>query len=268
MDKNKKIKVLIVDTNKEFCNNLESYLNKEYDIEVVGIAFNGLDGYNKIIKLKPDIVLIDQVMPYLDGLGILEKLIESNIYHTQCIMITSISGSAKDYLMISAFNLGLKYYISKPFNNQYLVSRIRELCKAPTNIIQINNHKHSNIDLEIEVTNILHNLGIPAHIKGYSYLREALIITIQDMNTLDSVTKILYPIIAKQFNTTPARVERSIRHAIEVGWSRGEVEFINTLFGYTINKDRGRPTNSEFIALISDKLRLQMKVLGFESCKL
>lgn len=259
--KQEKLKVLIADDNKDFCDCLSNYLEKQEDMEIVSIAHDGVEACQKIIDQKPDIALIDGIMPKLDGIGVLEKLhTYGKSIETMCIMLTAITG---EQMTQKAFNLGAKYYIAKPFDMELLVSRIRQL-KEP--MVPKGNRnsgicfaRHSELDLETRVTNILHEIGVPAHIRGYHYMREAILMAIDDIDVLNYITKELYPSIAKKCNTTPSRVERAIRHAIEVAWSRGKVDAIDSLFGYTVSNNKGKPTNSEFIALIADRLRLELK---------
>ena len=253
-----KIRVLLADDNKDFCDILKNYLNKQSNIEVIDVAFDGLQAYEKIISLKPDVVLLDEVMPHLDGIGVLEKLQNMKDINSMCIMLTAVT---QEQVTQKAFSLGAKFYIAKPFDMELLVSRIKQLKEISLsgnndNKICIN---CTELDLETRVTNILHEIGVPAHIRGYHYMREAIIMAIGDIDVLNYITKELYPSIAKKCNTTPSRVERAIRHAIEVAWSRGRIDAIDNLFGYTINNHKGKPTNSEFIALIADRLRLELK---------
>lgn len=255
--KEEKISVLIADDNKDFCDVLSNYLNKQKDMTVVGIACDGIDAYDKILSLKPMVCLIDGIMPKLDGIGVLEKLAENNGgVATIPIMLTAMTS---EEIAKRAFYLGAKYYIAKPFDMELLASRIRQVIK-PVNLSDKNTYlNNQGVDLETKVTNILHEIGVPAHIRGYHYMREAIIMAINDIDVLNYITKELYPAIAKKCNTTPSRVERAIRHAIEVAWSRGKVDAIDALFGYTVNNHKGKPTNSEFIALIADRLRLELK---------
>ena len=256
---NEKMKVLIADDNRDFCDVIKNYLEKQPDMEIVDIALDGEEAYEKIVSVKPDIALIDGIMPRLDGIGVLEKLSKlDKPVDTMCIMLTAIT---QEQVTLKAFSLGAKYYIAKPFDMELLVARIRQL-KEPIAKEEMNikyDSKSSRIDLETKVTNILHDIGVPAHIRGYHYMREAILMAISDIDVLNYITKELYPSIAKKCNTTPSRVERAIRHAIEVAWSRGQVDAIDALFGYTINNHKGKPTNSEFIALIADRLRLELK---------
>lgn len=255
---NEKISILVADDNRDFCDCLCNFLEKQPDMEVVCKAYDGIEAYNKILSDKPDIALLDGIMPKLDGIGVLEKLCQSgNENLTMCIMLTAITG---EQITQKAFNLGAKYYIAKPFDMELLVSRIRQLKEpvTPKNI-KASFARIGDVDLETRVTNILHEIGVPAHIRGYHYMREAILMAIDDIDVLNYITKELYPSIAKKCNTTPSRVERAIRHAIEVAWSRGKVDAIDSLFGYTVSTHKGKPTNSEFIALIADRLRLELK---------
>ncbi len=260
------IKVLLADDSVKLCTILSEYLSSKEDITVVGIAHNGEDAVNQIKEKSPDVVLLDIIMPQLDGLGVLENVFDDNEIKKppMFIMLTAVG---QDKITASALSLGAEYYIIKPFNNETIVKRIRQL-KGKMELIR-RERKHNFIhedynyasrNLETEVTNIIHEIGVPAHIKGYQYLRDAIIMAINDMDILNSITKLLYPSIAKKYDTTSSRVERAIRHAIEVAWGRGKMDTIDKLFGYTINHGKGKPTNSEFIALIADKLRLELRV--------
>ena len=256
-----RITILMADDNKEFCDAIISYLEKQQDMKVVDVAYDGQEAYQKIQKLKPDIAIIDGIMPKLDGLGVLEKLnlCEAVGYAPICIILSAIT---LDKITQKAMELGAEYYIAKPFDLESLVMRIRQLKQHLNNPIQkgaAGHHKNHVLHLETKITGILHEIGVPAHIRGYHYMREAIMMAVDDLEVLNYITKELYPTIAKKCNTTPSRVERAIRHAIEVAWSRGKVEIIDSMFGYTISNHKGKPTNSEFIALISDRLRLELK---------
>lgn len=256
-----KIKILLADDNKEFSDIVYSHLNKQNDMEVSSIAQDGVEAYNMILEDKPDVAILDCIMPHLDGLGVLEKLSNSNLEKKPiCIVFSAIN---QEKVTQRAIDLGAEYYIVKPFDLDALVVRIRQLKSTvlhKTNNVVVNNNSNSTAyNLETRVTNMLHEIGVPAHIRGYNYMREAIIMAINDMDILNYITKELYPSIAKKCNTTPSRVERAIRHAIEVAWNRGKIDAIDNLFGYTINTHKGKPTNSEFIALIADQLRLELK---------
>lgn len=267
-----RITILIADDNPEFTATLTGYLEKEEEMEVIGIAKDGLEAYNMITNATPDIVLLDVIMPQLDGLGVLEKLNTSSMKNKPlCIMLSAVG---QDKITQKAINLGAQYYVIKPFDIELLIKRIKELkyykplptksasinreIKAPYIEIDSANQK-SEENLEALVTNIIHEVGVPAHIKGYQYLREAIMMVVNDIDVINQITKQLYPDIATKFNTTPSRVERAIRHAIEVAWSRGTNDTVEGIFGYTISAAKGKPTNSEFIAMIADKLRLELK---------
>jgi len=269
---NSKISVVIADDNKEFCNILSDYLLNQSDIVITGIAKDGLEALKLIKEKKPDLIVLDIIMPHLDGLGVLERLNMMNINPMPKVIVLSAVG--QDKITQRAISLGADYYVVKPFDMEVFTKRIRQMfnntigndtVKKPVSFIDevsvnVNVSKNEIKDLEGEITNIIHEIGVPAHIKGYMYLREAITMVVNDMELLSAVTKELYPSIAKKFNTTASRVERAIRHAIEVAWSRGQVETINKIFGYTVHNDKGKPTNSEFIAMVADKLRLKNKV--------
>ena len=268
-----KISVLIADDNKEFCSILNDYLLNQRDIVVTGIAKDGREALELIVEKKPDLVILDIIMPHLDGLGVLEKLNTMELEKVPRIIILSAVG--QDKITQQAITLGADYYTVKPFDMEVFTKRIREMFNGvstqttnvrtsyqTSSIISSSNENRTKapMDLETEITNIIHEVGVPAHIKGYMYLREAITMVVNDMELLSAVTKELYPSIAKKYNTTASRVERAIRHAIEVAWGRGQIEAINRLFGYTVHNEKGKPTNSEFIAIIADKLRLKNKV--------
>lgn len=264
---NEKIKIVLADDNKDFCQVLKEYLSNESDIEILGIAKDGIEALDLVKRTQPDLLVLDVIMPHLDGLGVIEKLNAMDIPKMPKIIVLSAVG--QDKITQSAINLGADYYIVKPFDFVIFINRIRELVLNTTSHMQMRPRMHADIqmtrsdfvknvgNIETEITNIIHEIGVPAHIKGYLYLREAIKMVIENVELLGAVTKELYPSIAKKFNTTPSRVERAIRHAIEVAWSRGKVDTINQLFGYTVHNTKGKPTNSEFIAMIADKLRLE-----------
>lgn len=265
-----KIKILIADDNLEFVSTFVKFLEEQEDMEVIATAKDGLEAFDKIITMKPDIVLLDVIMPHLDGIGVLERLNSKGLKLT-CIMLSAVG---QDGITKKALAMGASYYMVKPFEFDVLINRIRELknaTKFPVNKIVLNDNamKESYINLtnptskennlEAIVTNIIHEVGVPAHIKGYQYLRDGIIMVVQDMDVLNQITKQLYPDLAKKHKTTPSRVERAIRHAIEVAWNRGEINTIENIFGYTVDSNKGKPTNSEFIAMIGDKIRLELK---------
>lgn len=251
-----KSKLLIADDNREFCELLKEFISRQDDFVLVGVACNGLEALELIKEHKPDIVVLDIIMPHLDGIGVLEKLATGAITpRPKVIMLTAFG---QENVTQRAVDLGADYYILKPFDFSVLGTRIRQLSNGVNVSQYISVSKPRNMD--VAVTNIIHEMGVPAHIKGYHYLRDAILMVISDINLLGAVTKELYPAIAHQYQTTPSRVERAIRHAIELSWDRGNIEMMTKLFGYTINLERGKPTNSEFIAMVADKLRIEAKV--------
>ncbi len=268
---NEKIKILIADDNLDFVSTLVTYFKTQEDVEVIATAKDGQEAYNKIIMERPQVVLLDVIMPHLDGLGVLEKLVSSNIELPICVMLSAVG---QDAVTAQAINLGAQYYVLKPFKMDVLMKRIRELVNSPEpkqtnkvivtkevkpNYISISNQASKEEILEIKVTNIIHEIGVPAHIKGYQYLRDGIMMVVNNIEVINQITKQLYPDLAKKYKTTPSRVERAIRHAIEVAWNRGQIETVESIFGYTVNSNKGKPTNSEFIAMIADKLRLDLK---------
>lgn len=266
-----KMRVLVADDNNDFTMTLSNYLEKEEEIEIVGIAKDGNEAYDMAVELQPDILLLDIIMPHLDGLGVLEKLSGTEMQKSPLCIILSAVG--QDKITQKAIALGAQYYIVKPFDINVLVKRMKELKNyQPTQFKsfvtrEIKNQyidiapekKKDQENLEALVTNVIHEVGVPAHIKGYQYLREAIMMVIRDTDVINQITKQLYPDIAGRYHTTPSRVERAIRHAIEVAWGRGQQDTVENIFGYTVSANRGKPTNSEFIAMIADKLRLELK---------
>lgn len=261
-----KLNVAIADDNERMVQLLDEIVASDKDLQVVGTAKNGVEAYEIIKHKQPDVVLLDIVMPKLDGLALLEKVKKDKSIR-KCPSFIIISAVGQDRITEDAFNLGADYYIMKPFDNDMIINRIkstrvlRGMNAAESKKVGAYEKKPSAKpeDLESKVTNIIHEIGVPAHIKGYQYLREEIIMSVNDIEMLNSITKILYPTIAKKYQTTASRVERAIRHAIEVAWSRGKMDTIDELFGYTINNGKGKPTNSEFIALIADRIRLEYK---------
>lgn len=252
----KAIKVLIADDNKEFCDLLKEFINHQDDFVLAGIANNGLEALEIIQQQAPDVMVLDIIMPHLDGIGVLEKLSSGIVNHRPKVIMLTAFG--QESITQRAVELGADYYILKPFDFSVLATRIRQLAEGVTVSTYISPSKPRNLD--VAVTNIIHEMGVPAHIKGYHYLREAILCVINEVNLLGAVTKELYPMIAQKYQTTPSRVERAIRHAIELAWDRGNIEMMTKFFGYTINLERGKPTNSEFIAMVADKLRIEAKV--------
>ena len=261
-----KLNIAIADDNERMVNLLGTLIQSDNELELVGQADNGKDIYDIIKEKEPDVVLLDIIMPKVDGLTVMEKVNQDHTMkkHPEFIVISAVG---QEQNTENAFNLGACYYIMKPFDNDMIINRIKHF---KTNEQERNREirkighrektqENKNRNLEVDVTNIIHEIGVPAHIKGYQYLRDAISMSVEDMEMLNSITKVLYPTIAKNHQTTPSRVARAIRHAIEVAWSRGKMDTIDALFGYTVSVGKGKPTNSEFIALIADTIRLEYK---------
>lgn len=256
------IRIGIVDDNKDFCEILEEYLTDQEDFKVVGRAYNGNQALEMIQEKEVDLIVLDIIMPHLDGIGVLESMNVMDLKkRPKVIILTTLGQEATTQRSIE---LGADYYILKPFDLEVLSTRIRQLFEGTSNreknVIYQGNQAKAPKNMDVEVTRIIHQMGVPAHIKGYQYLRDAILFVIDDVNLLGAVTKELYPMIAQKYMTTASRVERAIRHAIELAWDRGNVEMMTKFFGYTINIERGKPTNSEFIAMVADKLRMNAKV--------
>ena len=266
-----KLNVAVADDNEKMVEILGQIIEEDKDLDLVGKAHNGEEICKIIREKEPDVVVLDIIMPKMDGLAVMEQFVHnSNLKKIPAFIVVSAVG--KERITEDAFSLGADYYVLKPFDNRMLLNRIkhvrsigekkyREINRQPAK------QEESSValgNLETDVTNIIHEIGVPAHIKGYQYLRDAIILSVNDMEMLNSITKILYPTIAKKHQTTSSRVERAIRHAIEVAWSRGKMDTIDALFGYTVSTGKGKPTNSEFIALIADKIRLEYKNRSFQ----
>lgn len=258
---NQKIKIVIADNGCDMlCKQLKLYSRDKIDI--VYTTDDGSKIYDKIKEIKPDILIIDVFISNVDGLEVVEQIrADDSLYKTKIIFLSTV-GSPR--IISMAFNLGADYYIMKPCEPKIIVNRILQMAgisieeelRSPLSLVT---NSRANT-LENDVTEIIREIGIPAHIKGYQYIREGIIMAINDMNMLNYITKLLYPAIAKKYKTTSSSVERAIRHAIEVAWGRGKIEVIEEMFGYTVSAGKGKPTNSEFIALIADKLRIEYKL--------
>ena len=256
---NNKLKIMVVDDNKEFVKLLNMYINSQKDMVALEPLYDGTNVIDAIKQSKPDVMLLDVVMPEKDGLSVLEDLNDEVGLEKPITIIMSAIGQEK--ITQKAISLGATYYVVKPFDMITLVDRIRDLLKEEEEVKSeyMVAYGNKNLPLEVRVTQMIHDVGVPAHIKGYQYIREAIMLAVENEDILNSVTKALYPSLSQKFNTTPSRVERAIRHAIEVAWNRGQIDMIESIFGYTINANKGKPTNSEFIAMIADKLRLELK---------
>ena len=251
----KKQRLFLVDGDSEFRALLGTVLDAEEDFEVVGSAENGLEAIEKILTLKPDVVVTELILPEMDGLALIRTINDRLAANRPAIMILTAYSSPAVVRAASA--LSTDYFALKPFPKAALFERIRSFRTArrsESEPLQVR-----DFDLVMEITAMLHDVGVPAHIKGYQYLREAIAMAIRQPENINAITKMLYPAVAKRFKTTPSRVERAIRHAIEVAWDRGDVEEIQSIFGYTVSSVKGKPTNSEFIAMLADCLALRGK---------
>jgi two-component system response regulator (stage 0 sporulation protein A) len=255
------IRVGIAEDNREFCQLLQEYFSTKPEIEIVATANNGLDTIKILPQIVMDVLLLDMIMPQMDGLGVLHWLKENPQIPRPKIIIFSAFG--QEEVARNAVSLGVDYYILKPFDLNTLTQRIIEVVKGINeNPIVRRKTVSFNKNLELEVTRIIQSLNIPPHFKGYSYLRDAIIITSQEPSLINEVTKKLYPLIAEQYHTTMHRVERAMRFAIETAWNKGDVQTLHDLFGYCVDDKKGKPTNASFIAKISDKLRLEKNIRG------
>ena len=246
--------VFIADNSEEFCNQLTAALHKAQGFQVVGTATDGEQTLRAISERKVDVLVLDMMLPKRDGISILKAM--AALERRPATLATS--GFITDYVASAAANLGVRYLMLKPCDIGALVERLEEI-RGESGQRQTGQRRMDKNNIESMVTNIIHEIGVPAHIKGYQYLREAIILAVSDLDVINAVTKVLYPQVAKTFQTTPSRVERAIRHAIEVAWDRGDLDTLQRFFGYTVSNTKGKPTNSEFIALIADKLQLQLK---------
>lgn len=272
------VNVVIVDDNPMILNTLDEVISSEAGLSVIGRADNGKDAIDMIKDTQPDVVLLDLVMPQMDGITVVENIKKktSMLKNPAFIILSAVGG---EQMTEEAFQAGANYFLMKPFDKDILVNKIRRIGKRPVRPVPgkvleaplkaatpeeaaMNREEYMKEHLETDITKMLHELGIPAHIKGYQYLRDAISMVVRDREMMEAVTKILYPEIAKKNYTSSSRVERAIRHAIEVAWGRGSLEVIDELFGYTISTGKGKPTNSEFIALIEDKICLDYKKIG------
>ena len=246
--------VVIADNTEEFCASLSAALQKAGGFQVLGTASDGEQTIRMVTERKPDVLVLDLMLPKRDGLSVLKAL--GNLERKPVTLATSTF--LTEYVSSAAAGMGVRYLMLKPCDIASVVERLEEI-RGGESLRKPAGRKLGRSDIESMVTGIIHEIGVPAHIKGYQYLREAIIIAVNDMDVINAITKVLYPQVAKAFNTTPSRVERAIRHAIEVAWDRGDLDTLQRFFGYTVSNTKGKPTNSEFIALIADKLQLQLK---------
>ncbi|KAF5069434.1 Stage 0 sporulation protein A [anaerobic digester metagenome] len=239
-------KVIVADANDSYRAMLREAIEQSGEFTVVADVNDGKSALQQVRDLSPDLLVLDVVLPELDGFGVLEQIRKEEL-PVRTMMVSSFF---TEQVVAEALEKGAAFFMPKPFENNALLERMRSICRP----VQPVSHTKS---LKNMVTDIIHEIGVPAHIKGYQYLREAILIAVEDMDVINAVTKVLYPEVAQRFSTTPSRVERAIRHAIEVAWDRGDLETLQKFFGYTVSNTKGKPTNSEFIAMIADRLVLE-----------
>lgn len=258
----KQRKILLVEENSDFTHRCCAALTA-YGYEVNTVPKDGMQLLDAVRAQSPDIVIFDAIMPHLDALGVLGRIATLRLNQKPlCILLSGVDNPVFEQQVLSN---GADYYFLKPVEPEVLAERVVQLSGwASLKPMQksFSQQAANESDLEIIVSDIMHQIGVPAHIKGYQYLRTAIILSVSDNEMLNSVTKVLYPTVAKQYQTTSSRVERAIRHAIEVAWDRGDIDVLSSYFGYTVQNTRGKPTNSEFIAMIADKLRLRLKKIS------
>ncbi len=252
-----KIKVLFIDDNETLVDMVKQYFSSHAVIEVNDVAYNGKDGINLLEKNKYDLVLLDLIMPVMDGVKVLEEAIRKGI-NTRFIVITSYNSPE---IIRKVSGLGIKYFMLKPFELSDLEEKILEYSNNDVYSKKTIDLYYS--DLQLSITKLLHELGVPSHIKGYTFIRKGINLIYNDTSLSSAINKELYPIIAKKYDTTPSRVERAIRHAIEVSWNRGDIDLMEEVFGHSVDYDKAKPTNSEFIVTVADKLKLEHNILKF-----
>ena len=255
------IRVLLADDNRDFCEILKEYISKEEDFEIVGTAKDGLEAINLISRTTPDVLILDALLPVVDGLGVLRRL-QNQTYNKPITIMTS--NFSQDIYVQTAMSLGADYYLLKPINFEFLFEQIRFLTRGTRAGLSgslkaqgIKSLLFDSKEISEEITKILHQLGIPAHLFGHNYLREAILMVVHDRSLATKLSKAVYPVIARKYGKSAASVEKAMRNALDIAWERGRTDLLNDLFGYTININKGRATNSEFIALIADKLSLK-----------
>ena len=254
--------VLIADSNEAFCEEMAQRLRAIEGFTVAGTASDGQSAIELVRTCRPEFMVLYLMLPKADGIAVLKA---ANELERRPVSVV-LSPFVTDYVAEMSASLGAQYFILRPCELRAVVERLQELRESLCQRRGKPQRSRADVNIEAMVTSIIHEIGVPAHIKGYQYMREAIMIAVQDMDVINSITKVLYPQVAKTFQTTSSRVERAIRHAIEVAWERGDIETLQRFFGYTVSNAKGKPTNSEFIALIADKLQLQIK--NMESVKI
>ena len=246
-----KCKVILADSSEEFRILTGQLIRETGEFEMAGDTGDGQEVWRLVVEQRPRLLVMDLVLPGLDGFALLRRCAELGENRPRIIVVSAF---CSQQTVAQAAELGVWAFLPKPVNGQSLLEHMRRAVREEAPV-----EETASPALEGQVTSIIHEIGVPAHIKGYQYLREAILIAVADMDVINAVTKVLYPEVARRFDTTASRVERAIRHAIEVAWDRGDLETLQKYFGYTVNSAKGKPTNSEFIAMIADRLSLQMK---------
>ena len=253
-------RVLLTDDGNELgAGCAQSLRSRGFDTHTV--PKDGREVLKQVQAKQPDVLIMDAFLTNMDALGVLQEMKQLPQQKPLVFLMSCVDNARFEQ---EALSCGADYYFLKPFDTQMLAERVSQMSswRGVSGAKMGTPLSRSKPDLEVMISEIMHQVGVPAHIKGYQYLREAIILSIEDTEMISSVTKVLYPTVAKTFKTTPSRVERAIRHAIEVAWDRGDVDVLSSYFGYTIQNQRGKPTNSEFIAMISDKLRLKLRAVS------
>lgn len=254
---NDQMKVIIADDSTDFCELLRKHLTEKENIQVVGTASDGFELIAMASEKQPDVIITDALLPRKDGLAAIRAIDQLQLKKRPAYFV--VSSFSSDSMVNEAMNMAVSYFTVKPCDLQDLASRVSQRNVVAGQFAAPQKTIDKDLDIEMRVTQIIHDIGVPAHIKGYQYLRESIIMTVNDMEIINAITKILYPTVAKRYKTTSSRVERAIRHAIEVAWDRGNVETLNSFFGYTVSNVKGKPTNSEFISMIADRIRLERR---------
>ena len=248
----KMYRVLLANSSEDFSTRLTSVLQQSQHYTVVGTASDGVRAIELLREVQPEILVVDTMLPQPDGIAVLKAA--SALEHRPMLLV--LADFMTEFVSSLLVSMGVQYVLLKPCTARSVLERLDEMRSTLTKSPLVRNREANVVAM---VTSMIHEIGVPAHIKGYQYLREAILIAVNDMEVINAITKVLYPQVAKTFATTPSRVERAIRHAIEVAWDRGDLDTLQRFFGYTVSNTKGKPTNSEFIALIADKLQLQLK---------
>ncbi|MBQ7870816.1 MAG: sporulation transcription factor Spo0A [Oscillospiraceae bacterium] len=251
----KMYRVLLANSSEEFSEKLAAAIKQTDRYAIVGTAHDGIRAIDLLRETKPEILVVDMMLPQADGVAVLKAAMTLEKKPIFLVLADFMTEFISNLLM----NYGVQYVLLKPCTTRAVVERMNEIRESMSPKRGVRRPREANV--EAMVTAMIHEIGVPAHIKGYQYLREAILIAVNDMEVINAITKVLYPQVARTFSTTPSRVERAIRHAIEVAWDRGDLETLQRFFGYTVSNAKGKPTNSEFIALIADKMQLQLKSL-------